>query len=346
MQDIKELDSGGIETLVLSLGMPRYRAQQILDWVYKKRARNIDEMTNLSRADRDALRERAFIGNPEVLEVQRGSDGTAKFLLAMRDSHQVEAVIIPDDDRLTLCVSSQVGCAFACRFCLTGGGGIVRNLTAGEIVSQVMTAETLLEPGQRLTNIVFMGMGEPLSNFEQVSEALRRLTDPEWLGISGRRITVSTVGLVPGIRRLAASGLKVKLAVSLNATTDEVRNVLMPINRSYPIKALLDACREYPLTPRERITFEYVMLRGVNDSLEDAARLTRLLKGIPCKVNLIPFNEFPGSCYRRPDNAVVAQFQDILAGKGFIVLVRRSKGADISAACGQLRADRQKGHLS
>lgn len=350
MRDLKEFDSQGLTDFVQGLGLETYRARQLRDWIYRKRASTFDEMTNISRDVREMLKEKAFIGEPVLLEAQKSADGTTKLLFEMHDGHHVESVIIPEEDRLTLCVSSQVGCALGCRFCLTGKGGLARNLTAGEIVSQVMAAENLVSEGsppeRRLTNIVFMGMGEPLANFDEVAEALRRLTDPEWMAFSGRRITVSTAGLVPGIRKLAASGLKVRLAVSLNATTDEVRDEIMPINKRFPIRELLEACREYPLTPRDRITFEYVMLRGVNDSPDDAKRLVTLLKGIPCKVNLIPFNEFPGCEYRRPGVERVQAFQEILMNRNYTVFVRQSKGADISAACGQLRADRQKGNAS
>ena len=350
MRDLKELNGQGLADFVQGLGLEPYRARQLRDWIYRKRASTFEEMTNISKGVREVLKEKAFIGEPALLEARHGADGTAKLLLELHDGHHVESVIIPEEDRLTLCVSSQVGCALGCRFCLTGTGGLVRNLTPGEIVSQVMAAEKLLSSGspseRRLTNIVFMGMGEPLANFEAVSEALRRLTNPEWMAFSSRRITVSTAGLVPGIRKLAAGGLKVRLAVSLNATTDELRNEIMPINRRYPIGELLEACREYPLTPRDRITFEYVMLRSMNDSPEDAKRLVKLLKGIPCKVNLIPFNEFPGAEYRRPTSDNVKAFQELLMSRNFTALVRQSKGADISAACGQLRADRQKGNAS
>ncbi|MDH4101101.1 MAG: 23S rRNA (adenine(2503)-C(2))-methyltransferase RlmN [Nitrospirota bacterium] len=350
MHDLKELDAQGLTDFVQGLGLEAYRSRQLRDWIYRKRASTFDEMTNISREVREKLKGEAFIGEPTLLEARRSSDGTTKLLLEMRDGHHVESVIIPEEDRLTLCVSSQVGCALGCRFCLTGKGGLARNLTAGEIVSQVMAAEKLIATDssreRRLTNLVFMGMGEPLANFDEVAEALRRLTDPEWMAFSGRRITVSTAGLVPGIRKLAASGLKVRLAVSLNATTDEVRDDIMPVNRRYPIATLLEACREYPLTPRDRITFEYVMLKDINDSLDDAKRLVKMLKGIPCKVNLIPFNEFPGSEFRRPAGQRVNAFQEILMSRNFTAFVRQSKGADISAACGQLRADRQKGNAS
>jgi 23S rRNA (adenine2503-C2)-methyltransferase len=247
--------------------------------------------------------------------------------------------LIPDEDRQTLCISSQVGCQQACRFCLTGSGGFERNLESYEISDQVAAVQRILkEEGTRgITNIVLMGMGEPLANFDEVVKALTVITSEHGLGFSPRRVTVSTDGLVPEIGKLGKSGVKVNLAVSLNATTDEVRDRIMPVNRRYPIKELMAACKRFPLEPRRRITFEYVMLKGVNDSVEDARRLATLLRGIKCKVNLIPFNPFPGSEFKRPDDKTVRRFQKILHDHKYTAPVRESRGRDISAACGQLR---------
>jgi 23S rRNA (adenine2503-C2)-methyltransferase len=252
--------------------------------------------------------------------------------------------LIPDEDRQTLCISSQVGCQQACRFCLTGSGGFTRNLKAFEIADQVLEVERILrqERKRRITNIVLMGMGEPLANFDEVMAALKVITSEKGLGFSPRRVTISTDGLVPEIDRLGNCGVKVNLAVSLNATTDEVRDRIMPVNRRYPIKELLAACRRFPLEPRRRITFEYVLLKGVNDSVEDAHQLARLLRGIKCKVNLIPFNPFPGSEFKRPDDVAVRQFQKVLLDNHYTAPVRESRGSDISAACGQLRERMEK----
>jgi 23S rRNA (adenine2503-C2)-methyltransferase len=243
---------------------------------------------------------------------------------------------MPDDDRLTLCVSTQVGCGFACTFCLTGTMGAVRDLSAGEIVGQVLAARTLLDEGARITHIVYMGMGEPLANYAATVRSLRILTDPQGVGFTPRRITVSTVGLAGAIERLGREDLRVNLAVSLHATTDEVRDRLMPVNRGFPIARLLDACRRFPLPARQRMTFEYVLLDGVNDTPEDARRLTRLLRGHHAKVNLIPFNEWDGAPFRRPALPRILAFQALLLEHGLTATLRWSKGEDIGAACGQL----------
>jgi 23S rRNA (adenine2503-C2)-methyltransferase len=247
--------------------------------------------------------------------------------------------LIPDEDRLTLCISSQVGCAMRCGFCLTGGMGLVRNLRAHEIVDQVISVNRIIAPA-RITNLVFMGMGEPLANFDEVVEALWRITG--LMGISKRRITLSTSGLVPKMRELAERAPEVNLAVSLNAATDEVRSRIMPINRTYPLKELLDACRRYPLRPRRRITFEYVLIRGMNDSTGDAKRLVKLLSGIPCKVNLIPFNPGEENTMQRPSEEKVLAFQRVLTDSHMTALIRESRGQDILAACGQLRGRQEK----
>ena len=337
--NIKSLVREELESKVIELGLKKYRADQILTWIYTHRARSFDEMTNIAKKEREMLSAFFFISSPKIIRTEVSSDGTRKFLFELEDQHTIESVLIPDEDRQTLCISSQVGCQQACRFCLTGRGGFTRNLKAYEISDQVKEVSNILqqEGSRGITNIVLMGMGEPLANFEEVVKALRVITSDPGLGFSPRRVTVSTDGLVPEIEQLGKSGLKVNLAVSLNATTDDVRDRIMPVNRRYPIKDLLAACRRFPLEPRRRITFEYVMLRGINDREEDAFRLANLLKGIKSKVNLIPFNPFPGSEFQRPDDATVRRFQRVLLDNHYTAPVRESRGRDISAACGQLR---------
>jgi len=330
------LDGSALEQFVKGLGWPKFRAQQILRWLYQERVHDIERMTDLSKAERARLTTIAAIDRIADCEVRRSSDGTRKFLLRLEDGLVIESVLIPDADRLTLCLSTQIGCTLDCGFCLTGQMGLKRNLTAHEIVEQALAVQDRLEPGERLTNIVLMGMGEPLANFEAVADAVARLTNRRWgLGIPARRITLSTAGLASRLRDVAKLG--VNLAVSLNATTDAQRNRLMPaVNRLHPLARLLAACRAYPLPPHRKLTFEYVLLAGENDSEPDAKRLTKLLNGIRCKVNLIPFNPFPGSPYRRPVDSDVLRFQTVLRKAGFDALIRKSKGRDVLGACGQL----------
>ncbi len=331
-----ELDLKSAEQLVRDLGWPRYRAQQIFRWLYRSRVRDIDGMTDLSQAERVQLRATATIGQFHDCHVLTSSDGTRKFLARLDDGLMVESVLIPEDGWLTLCLSTQVGCTLDCGFCLTGRMGLRRNLKAHEIVDQVLTVQDRLETGERLTNLVLMGMGEPLANLDEVTEALARLTNAQWgVGIPARRITLSTAGLAPRLKDVAALG--VNLAVSLNATTNAQRDRLMPaINRLHPLNSLLAACRAYPLPPRRRITFEYVLLAGINDTEQDARRLTKLLSGMRCKVNLIPFNEFPGCEFQRPEESVVLRFQSALRKSGLHAFIRKSKGRDVLGACGQL----------
>lgn len=330
------LDEPALERFVQELGWPKFRARQILRWLYRARVRDIERMTDLSKAERTRLATLAAINRIGDCEVLRSHDGTRKFLLRLDDGLVVESVLIPDAGRLTLCLSTQVGCTLDCGFCLTGQMGLKRNLAAHEIVEQVLTVLDCLAPGERLTNVVLMGMGEPLANIAAVAEAIRRLTNRRWgLGLSPRRITLSTAGLASRLQDVAELG--VNLAVSLNATTDAQRDRLMPAaNRLHPLSRLLAACRAYPLPPHRKLTFEYVLLAGENDSEQDARRLARLLNGIRCKINLIPFNPFPGSPFRRPADADVLRFQSVLRQAGFDVLIRKSKGRDIFGACGQL----------
>ncbi|HET7874074.1 MAG TPA: 23S rRNA (adenine(2503)-C(2))-methyltransferase RlmN [Methylomirabilota bacterium] len=328
-----------LEGLAESLGAPRYRGRQLAAWIWQKGVARIDAMSDLPAEFRQALSLRAFVGMPEIERRTPSRDGSQKLVFRFADGTRAHAVLMPDEDRLTLCLSTQVGCGFACAFCYTGTMGLERNLTAGEIAGQALAARRILPPGGRITHVVYMGMGEPLANYAATVKSLRILTSPQGFGLSPRRITVSTVGLVAGIERLARENLRVNLAISLHATTDEVRSRLMPVNRGFPIGDLLSACRRFPLPVRQRMTFEYVLLDGVNDSAEDARRLVRLLKGIRGKVNLIPFNDWEGSGFSRPPLPRILEFQSILLERGVTATVRWSKGEDIGAACGQLKEE-------
>ena len=330
------LDQEGMSRLVQQFGWPRYRTGQILRWLYQRRAHSITQMTDLSRKDRERLAEVATISRTQDCTVLESTDGTRKFLLTLNDELRIETVLIPDEDRLTLCVSTQVGCMLDCGFCLTGTMGLKRNLKAHEIVDQVLTAQDHLTGKERLTNLVFMGMGEPLANIDALSTAIHYLTNKSWgLGWSPRRITVSTAGLAARLKDVAALG--VNLAISLNGTTEEQRQRLMPaVSQIASLKTLMAACRRYPLAPTRRLTFEYVLLAEVNDRDEDAHRLVKLFKGLRCKVNLIPFNEFPGNAFRRPTDRSVLAFQAVLAHAGIDAFIRKSRGRDVLGACGQL----------
>ncbi len=328
-----------LEDLAVELGASRYRGRQLATWIYRKSVYALDAMSDLPRDFRSALSENRTVTLPDVARVTPSQDGSRKLVFRLEDDSRVSAVIMPDDDRITLCLSTQVGCGYACAFCLTGTMGLERNLTAGEIVGQLLAANALLaEDGQRVTHLVFMGMGEPLANFAALVKAVRIFTDAKLgLGYSPRRITVSTVGLVSGIEKLGREDLKVNLAVSLHASSDDVRSQLMPVNKSWNLSALMEAVRKYPLTHRQRVFFEYVMLDGVNDDVEDARRLARLLRGVKAKVNLIPFNDWEGSTFQRPPLPRILAFQSILLDADITTTVRWSKGEDIGAACGQLR---------
>lgn len=330
------LSADEMKSLVQELGWPRYRTIQILRWLYQYRVLDIEAMTNLSKADRARLKEVAMIHRMSSSPPRMASDDTGKFVWNLEDGLAVETVLIPEGRRRTLCLSSQVGCTLDCGFCLTAEMGLKRSLRAHEIVGQVMNVQSYLPEGEHLTSLVFMGMGEPLVNFEPVAEAIHRLTNIEWgLGFSPRRITVSTAGWLPrfpDVRRLG-----VNLAISLNATTDEQRARLMPaVNGRYNIDQLLEACRHYTQFSERPLTFEYVLLAGINDSPDDAKRLVSLLRGIRCKVNLIPFNEFPGNRFQRPAPDVIKNFQGIVRNKGLDVFLRKSRGDDVLGACGQL----------
>ncbi len=333
--NLKALSEEGIIRFVKENTLPPFRARQLLHWIYRRYAQGIYEITEFSETLKSQLSRKAYISNLELIESQKAADGTEKYLFRLEDGEMIESVLIPDGERLTLCISSQVGCAMGCRFCLTGKIGLKRNLRSFEIVDQIISVSRFIVP-RRLTNIVLMGMGEPLANFDEVVDALWRMTS--LMGISKRKITLSTSGIVPALIALPRNAPQVNIAISLNATTDEVRNHIMPINKVYPLKKLLDACRAYPLEPRRRITFEYILLKGVNDSTEDAKRLIRLVKGLRCKINLIPFNAYEGAEFQSPSEERVKAFQKVLIDGGITALIRKSKGQGIRAACGQLRA--------
>ena len=334
--NLLNLTAPQVATLVRSENWPAYRTGQILRWLYQRRVRTIEGMTDLSRGERQRLSDLATVGRSSHCTVLQAEDGTRKLLLTLADGMTIEAVLIPDEERLTLCVSTQVGCMLDCGFCLTGTMGLRRNLKVNEIVDQVLTAQDHLTSGEVLTNLVFMGMGEPLANLDALRTAITCLTDKSWgLGWSPRRITVSTAGLASRLNDIAALG--VNLAISLNGSTQEQRTALMPaVSRIASLGDLLAACRRVPLPPGRRLTFEYVLLAGVNDQIADAHRVVTLLKGIKSKVNLIPFNEFPGSRFRRPAEADVLRFQSTLRAAGLDAFIRKSRGRDVLGACGQL----------
>lgn len=320
---------------IAARGYPSYRAGQVLSWIYRRGATEFAAMSNLPHDLRAALAAQFVIPRLLPAVVKRAADGTRKLLFALDARAAIESVLIPDPPRLTLCISSQAGCGMGCAFCATARLGLVRSLSAAEIVGQVLAARGELHAGEQVSNIVFMGMGEPLANYDEVIQAIEILTAEWGLGLSARRITVSTVGLVPAMARLVQD-TAVNLAVSVSATTDGQRVRLMPVNRRYPLETLLTMCRALPIPQRRRITFEYVMLAGVNDSVEDADRLVRLLHGIRAKVNLIPFNAFPGAGFSCPSEAVIGQFQQRLLAARLHASIRQSRGRDIAAACGQL----------
>lgn len=337
--NIKDLSFKELTAFLSEREQPTYRAQQIRQWLFQRRATAFAEMTSLSRVLRDQLEENFAISRMRTLRRAEARDGTVKFLFGLADGASIESVLIPEARRLTLCISTQAGCGFGCAFCATAVLGLKRNLTASEIVDQVIEANLSLTEDQRVTHVVFMGMGEPLANYSQTLTALEIITDGEWgIGISPRRVTVSTVGLVPQIERLMEQ-TRVNLAISLHAPTDDLRGELMPVNRKYSLDQLLDCCRKLPIPRRKRITFEYVLLGGVNDSEEQARRLARVLRGIPSKVNVIPFNPHPGSSFLRPPPDRIERFQSVLRDEGVQINIRRPRGDDIQAACGQLQGE-------
>ena len=341
---------------LLEIGTPekqvKMRVGQIWQWIYQKGARNFSQMTNLSKQYRELLSNNLTIDVPQVVSKQSSKDGTRKYLLKLAGGHEVEAVYIPEEGRGTLCISSQVGCTLTCSFCHTGTQKLVRNLTSGEIVGQILVARDDLDEWTNLnsandktrllSNVVLMGMGEPLYNFENVRDALKIVMDPEGICLSRKRITLSTSGVVPEISR-TADEIGCLLAVSFHGTTDEIRDKLVPINKKWNIETLITALKDYPrLSNSERITFEYVMIKDVNDSELDALRLVKLISGIPAKINLIPFNEWPGSAYKRSDWSQIKKFSDIIHRAGYASPVRTPRGEDIMAACGQLKSETER----
>jgi 23S rRNA (adenine2503-C2)-methyltransferase len=342
VKDILDLSLSELEAWCEAHGLPRYRAAQVARWLFHQGVRDFEAMANLPPAVRAALAASFRIGSLSVARVSRSEDGTTKLLLALPDGATIESVLIPDGHRLTLCVSTQVGCAMDCRFCATATLGFRRHLGRGQIVEQLLLARAQPFPeegtAERITNLVFMGMGEPLHNYAGTVGAIETLTSEWGSGVSARRITVSTVGLIPEMERLLAE-TKVNLAVSLTAAEPALRRDLMPVSKRYPVDDLLAACRALPLPRRKRITFEYVMLAGVNDDPAQARALVRALAGIRCKVNLIPYNPFPGGEFTRSTDVAVARFQDVLRSAGVHATVRESRGRDIAAACGQLVAE-------
>ncbi len=336
--DLKNLSLSELTELLGSFGKERYRTVQILRWLYQKSAQSFDEMTNLSKRFRQELSQVSYISSLHPARVEQAEDGTKKFLFQLDDGNRIESVLIPDKARLTLCLSTQVGCALGCRFCLTGKLGWKRDLTTSEILNQILAVKRTLPEKLSITNIVLMGMGEPLANYENAMKALALMVHPEAFKFSSRRITLSTAGLLPRLEQLSKERISFCLAISLNATDEETRSYLMPVNRRYSLNKILKLCQNFPLRPRSRITFEYVLLEGINDSPQDAKRLIRILRGIPSKVNLIPLNEAPGIPFKKPSDETVRRFQEILMEGGLTAIVRTSKGREISAACGQLQA--------
>lgn len=329
-------DRKGLEAFFVEIGEKPFRATQLLKWLYQEEVQDFDRMSNLSKSLRAYLTEHCNIATPEIVVEQMASDGTRKWALQTHCGNRIETVFIPEEGRGTLCVSSQVGCALACTFCSTAQQGFNRNLSAAEIVGQLYVAQKQLGKAQKITNVVMMGMGEPLLNFDNVVTAMNLMMDDFAYGLSKRRVTISTSGVVPAMYRLTEV-CDVSLAVSLHAVTDELRDVLVPINKKYPLKELLAACRDnVQSAPRRRITFEYVMLDGINDSVQDARALIKLLKRVPSKINLIPFNPFPNSEYRCSSPEAIDRFRAVLHNGGMVTTVRKTRGEDIDAACGQL----------
>ncbi|HEY7163910.1 MAG TPA: 23S rRNA (adenine(2503)-C(2))-methyltransferase RlmN [Candidatus Binatia bacterium] len=338
-RNIKELSLREFEHELLQLGQPAYRARQVRQWLFQRRAVSFAEMTNLSVSLRQRLDDEFSISRLSILRRAESRDGTVKFLFGLGDGQSIESVLIPETKRLTLCISTQAGCAYGCAFCATAKLGFKRNLTSSEILDQIIEASRTLDQDRRITHVVLMGMGEPLANYAQTVRALEVMTDTSWgLGFSPRKVTLSSVGLVPQIRQLMDE-TRVNLAISLHAPNDEIRAGLMPVNRKYSLEQLIDCCRELPIPRRKRITFEYVLLRGVNDAEKDARQLCDLLRGIRCKVNIIPFNPYPESEFARPTAEAIERFQSVLREHGVQVNVRRPRGDDIQAACGQLQGE-------
>ena len=339
--DLAGLELKKLEDFVVSLGHKKFHAKQIYNWIWKRGVTDFAEMTNLGRELRAAIAAKAIISLPEVVQHQVSEDGTQKFVLRLADGKQIESVFIPDTPKQTFCVSTQVGCAMGCAFCLTGKMGLIRHLTASEITGQVRLLARSLHLLDKSFNIVLMGMGEPLHNYDNTMKAMRMLNEKEGLDMHPKRVTLSTVGLVPQMDRLAQEELMPNLAVSLHAASEEQRAAIVPPSKKYTMQDVIEACKRFPLSKRRRIMFEYVMLAGINDSDEDARKLVKVLSGVKAKVNLLPLNAAPGIPFERPSDERINKFARILADKGLMVSVRKSRGRDIRAACGQLIVEGQ-----
>ncbi len=346
--NLLDYDRKGLAAFFVDLGEKPFRATQILKWLYQEGVEDFDLMTDLSKSLRAYLKENCYLATPEIVIEQIASDGTRKWALQTSCGNRIETVFIPEEGRGTLCVSSQIGCALACTFCSTAQQGFNRNLTTAEIIGQVIVAQKRLGTSKKITNVVMMGMGEPLLNFDNVVAAMNLMMDDFTFGLSKRRVTISTSGVVPAMYRLTQA-CDVSLAVSLHAVNDELRDELVPINKKYPLKELMEACRDNAkIAPRRTVTFEYVMLAGVNDSIQDAKGLIKLLKTVPSKLNLIPFNPFPNNNYRCSSSETIHRFKTLLNDAGIITTVRKTRGEDIDAACGQLVGqvdDKSRRHL-
>jgi 23S rRNA (adenine2503-C2)-methyltransferase len=344
--DLAGLELKELEEFVQGLGHKKFHARQIYHWIWKRGVTDFEEMTNLSLELRAALAAQADVSLPEVIQHQVSEDGTQKFVLRLADGKLIESVFIPDTPKQTFCVSTQVGCAMGCAFCLTGKMGLLRHMSAAEIAGQVRLLARSLDLLDKPFNIVLMGMGEPLQNYDNTMKAMRMLNEKAGLDMHPKRVTLSTVGLVPQMDRLAQEDLMPNLAVSLHAASDEQRAAIVPPSKKYSMQDVIEACKRFPLSKRRRIMFEYVMLAGINDSDEDARRLVKVLSGVKAKVNLLPLNEAPGIPFERPSDARINTFAKILADKGLMVSVRKSRGRDIRAACGQLIVEGQSNKKS
>ncbi len=346
--NLLDFDKKGLAAFFVELGEKPFRATQLLKWIYQEGVEDFDLMTNLSKSLRAYLTENCYIATPEIVLEKVATDGTCKWVMQTSCGNRIETVFIPEEGRGTLCVSSQVGCALACAFCSTAQQGFNRNLSTAEIIGQLFIAQKRLGQENRITNVVMMGMGEPLLNFDNAVAAMNLMMDDFTFGLSKRRVTVSTSGVVPAMYRLTQV-CDVSLAVSLHAVTDELRDELVPINKKYPLKELMEACRDNAkIAPRRTVTFEYVMLDGINDSMQDARGLIKLLKTVPSKINLIPFNPFPNSAYRCSSSEAINRFKTVLNDAGIVTTVRKTRGEDIDAACGQLVGqvkDKSRRHL-
>lgn len=341
MQDIRELSLKELSIALAEWRSPGYRAEQIFSWLYQKGVNSFDEMTNISRELRRQLSQRFTLTATRPVKEVGSPDGTRKFLIELVDHSLIESVLIPTPKRVTSCISAQVGCRFRCRFCASGLTGFKRNLKSGEIINQVI----LLQKAKPLNNIVIMGVGEPLDNYANVLKAISIINSPQGLGVGARRITISTCGLIPGINRLAQEGLQIRLSVSLHAADDKIRTKLMPVNKQYPLRDLIKACRDYTKTTNRLVTFEYLLIKDINAGLNDARQLTRLLKGLNCKVNLIPYNPISEFSFDAPKGKEVLSFCDILVTAGIKATIRAPRGQDIQAACGQLRVNTRQAGL-